>query len=734
MVVLFGDHGENMTEHDAWFDHAGLYDSVIHVPLMLWAPGKVPVAESDAMVTLVDVLPTILETLDLPEAEGISGRSLYPLMRGETTTHRDAVMLSEATWQASRAVRTPEWKYIRYLQSTIYGRDGVELYDVVGDPDEQHNVAAEHPEVVDELGGRLDHWVSAQLGGRPDPMLQVIDAGLPAVARLNDVIAGLTRPRNDVPTPSEPELVLVPLATAAPDGSGPSDHLDPSPGGDGGQFAPRNPHRRRLRGARGVVVGALMLGAAVLLGVAVNDLLLSAPLSAAGVIEPTQAAELNMPSSGTLTAIMVHVGEVVHAGQELASQDTTALDAKLASDQANLATDQSTLVQEQSGSAAQQAQQVQTLQNQLTMAQLQALAAQQKLTQTTATGDASVQAAQAQVRIEQSLLVADQQTYADNAQLCVSANPPSTCASDQRQVQVDQGDLTAAQSALAQATANQQSSATSAQDAVTQATSAVAAAQASLTAGSAPGSPQQRRRGPGAGEAGHGRHRLRPGQTGPGRADGAVRRCGVGRQRHGRRGRHQPGRPPGDPGPAIGAGGHHRDPDLPPGPPDADLQHPVERGTDLPRLDAGPDGRPGPRDPDQPDPRGREGQGDPPGRPWREPGGHGQPDRADPGGPVRPDLLPGRPGQLGQGRRRARVPPGPQPRTDLRFARWSDSRSTSPSEGDHLGDRAGQVRHVSRDDPVDGDLVEDRLHVRPDAEPHGAQVLGRAVVPGPLRS
>ena len=204
MVVLFGDHGENMTEHDAWFDHAGLYDSVTHVPLILWAPGRIPAIESSAMVTLADVMPTILETMGLPAADGIDGRSLFPLMRGETATHRDAVMLSEATWQAARGVRTPEWKYIRFLQTTIYGRDGVELYDLANDPHEQVNVADLHPEVVAELGDRLDHWVSAQLGGRPDPMHSVLDAGLPAVARLNDVIAGLTRPRNDVPTPIEP--------------------------------------------------------------------------------------------------------------------------------------------------------------------------------------------------------------------------------------------------------------------------------------------------------------------------------------------------------------------------------------------------------------------------------------------------------------------------------------------------------------------------------------------------
>jgi arylsulfatase len=211
MVVLFGDHGENMTEHDAWFDHAGLYDSVTHVPLVMWAPGRIPVSEPDAMVTLVDVLPTILETLDLPAAEGISGRSLYPLMRGETSTHRDAVMLSEATWQAARAIRTPDWKLIRCYQTTLYGRSGIELYDVRSDPHEQHNVADQYPEVAADLDGRLRHWVSAQLGGRHDPMLEVIDAGLPAVARLNDVIAGQVRPRNDVPTTSTPEPVSVPV-------------------------------------------------------------------------------------------------------------------------------------------------------------------------------------------------------------------------------------------------------------------------------------------------------------------------------------------------------------------------------------------------------------------------------------------------------------------------------------------------------------------------------------------
>ena len=85
---------------------------------------------------------------------------------------------------------------------------------MAADPHEQHNVADRYPEVAADLDGRLRHWVSAQLAGRHDPMLEVIDAGLPAVARLNDVIAGQVRPRNDVPTP-------LPTDNAAAVGVGP---------------------------------------------------------------------------------------------------------------------------------------------------------------------------------------------------------------------------------------------------------------------------------------------------------------------------------------------------------------------------------------------------------------------------------------------------------------------------------------------------------------------------------
>ena len=189
MVVLFSDHGEVMTEHDAWFDHTGLYDAVTHVPFIIWCPTLVAPARISAMVQLVDVMPTVLELLGRSALDDLDGRSLVPLIRGERFTHRDAVMLSECTWQANRAIRTADWKYIRCYDPGVYSAPACELYDLAADPSEQRNVAHEHPAVVAALSGRLDEWIDGMLAGRPDPMHRVIADGLPAVQRLAGVIA-----------------------------------------------------------------------------------------------------------------------------------------------------------------------------------------------------------------------------------------------------------------------------------------------------------------------------------------------------------------------------------------------------------------------------------------------------------------------------------------------------------------------------------------------------------------
>jgi arylsulfatase A-like enzyme len=200
LLVINADHGEELDDHRMWFDHHGLYDTNVRVPLLLWRPGCIPAgARVDSMVNLLDVTPTLLELAGMPEAverERMLGRSLTPLLEGERREARgessdkglaalsppegtwDAIYLTECTWLRKRGWRTPQWKLIRALEEDIYGNPMVELYDLAADPGEQQNVAESRPEVVQELEEEMNRWVSQRRASTrlPDPSIDQADA------------------------------------------------------------------------------------------------------------------------------------------------------------------------------------------------------------------------------------------------------------------------------------------------------------------------------------------------------------------------------------------------------------------------------------------------------------------------------------------------------------------------------------------------------------------------------
>lgn len=91
LLVVMGDHGEEFREHGQRFHGFQLYDETSHVPLMLRWPGVVPAGlRVTTPVSLVDVLPTVLDLLALPPPIGIHGMSLVPLLAGGTLA-REAV-------------------------------------------------------------------------------------------------------------------------------------------------------------------------------------------------------------------------------------------------------------------------------------------------------------------------------------------------------------------------------------------------------------------------------------------------------------------------------------------------------------------------------------------------------------------------------------------------------------------------------------------------------------------
>jgi N-sulfoglucosamine sulfohydrolase len=155
----------------------------------------------DALVSHIDLFPTLCELLDIEPPAWLQGRSLMPLIRGEAeevNTEVFAEVTYHAAYEPQRAVRTRRWKYIRRFEprpgpvlpncddspsKDVWLAHGwraraqplEQLYDLIFDPNESQNLAA-HPgsaEALMDMRARLDRWMRAS----GDPLL---DGPVPA--------------------------------------------------------------------------------------------------------------------------------------------------------------------------------------------------------------------------------------------------------------------------------------------------------------------------------------------------------------------------------------------------------------------------------------------------------------------------------------------------------------------------------------------------------------------------
>jgi arylsulfatase A-like enzyme len=175
LIVVTSDHGETLTEHGIHFDHHGLYDPTIRIPLIYHLPGRLPRGRRvGGFVLQQDLAPTVLEIMGHGEkAVGMDGRSALPVIDSVRKGNYLEFYLTECTWMRKRGWRTPHYKLIQALEEDIHGKPPLELYDLVEDPGEDHNIADERPEVVRSLEARMEGWVSKRMRetGNPDPIL-----------------------------------------------------------------------------------------------------------------------------------------------------------------------------------------------------------------------------------------------------------------------------------------------------------------------------------------------------------------------------------------------------------------------------------------------------------------------------------------------------------------------------------------------------------------------------------
>jgi choline-sulfatase len=185
LVVYTGDHGYLLGQHGRFEKHC-CYEPAIRAPLVMRYPGKTKLASSTTvLVEFIDIAPTILDYCGIGLPQAVQGRSLVPLLAGQTDRHRQEVFI-EYSENEEAAVRTEKWKLI-YTTGKRERQDGyatglplpgrtIRLFDLENDPEEMTNVARrpEHAPLLAELKRALaDHL--RRTARRPEHILRSDD-------------------------------------------------------------------------------------------------------------------------------------------------------------------------------------------------------------------------------------------------------------------------------------------------------------------------------------------------------------------------------------------------------------------------------------------------------------------------------------------------------------------------------------------------------------------------------
>lgn len=143
IVVLWGDHGWNLGEHDFWSKHNLLYTSK-NAPLIISAPGYEKDAKTDGIAELLDVYPTLIELAGLQPPKHLEGKSLVPLLKNPDAAGKKAAYTK---WRNGESITTERYTY------TEWDKGQRMLFDLLNDPDENVNIADDpaYEDIVKQL-------------------------------------------------------------------------------------------------------------------------------------------------------------------------------------------------------------------------------------------------------------------------------------------------------------------------------------------------------------------------------------------------------------------------------------------------------------------------------------------------------------------------------------------------------------------------------------------------------
>ena len=191
LIVLVGDHGESLGEHQEQTHGFFIYDATIRIPLVIAGPG-VPARQVDEVVRIVDVMPTILDEVGAAVPRAVQGASLRPLGDGRRL---DLLAVAETYypryhygWSDLQAIADGRYKLVAAPRR--------ELYDLRDDPGETHDVAASNTARADALERGLRDMLGRLASREPQKAPQPMDPDAEERLRALGYVGGSVSPRN----------------------------------------------------------------------------------------------------------------------------------------------------------------------------------------------------------------------------------------------------------------------------------------------------------------------------------------------------------------------------------------------------------------------------------------------------------------------------------------------------------------------------------------------------------
>src|ERR1700674_424781 len=165
LIIVTSDHGEGFGEHDLMVHSVdSVYQDLVHVPLLIKYPGQHAGHRSDALVSQVDLMPTVLDVAGISLPSGVQGRTLRsPRIDSSDRVYSEATAMpipflppeNRRFRGVRRAILAGQWKLITWTAGPP------ELYDLAADPDETRNqYQAGDPRAV-ALAEQLSDWAAA---------------------------------------------------------------------------------------------------------------------------------------------------------------------------------------------------------------------------------------------------------------------------------------------------------------------------------------------------------------------------------------------------------------------------------------------------------------------------------------------------------------------------------------------------------------------------------------------